>query len=274
MSHIRDEFAALLGGDQLDLGRGALVIARLGHPDLDPEPSLAALDALADAAATVSTGASPAEATTALATHLFGPGGFRGNTEDYYDPRNSFLNDVLARRTGIPITLAVVLMETARRLGLRLEGVGFPGHFLVRAPDPARPLLLDPFHGGRVLTDADLLARFRALGDPSAERVPPQALRTAATRDILARMLRNLERVYLEREEWASALDTVELLLVLDPDSPADVRLRGLLWERLECYGAAGEDLRRYLALAPDAPDAARIRTRLADLARRGPTLH
>jgi regulator of sirC expression with transglutaminase-like and TPR domain len=276
MSRLRDDFAALVAaGPRTDLARGALAIARIGHPALDPDRHLRQLDALAAAARPALTpGAPPGEAARTLARHLFAACGFRGNVQDYYDPRNSFLNYVLERRTGIPITLAVVLIETARRLGLGLEGVGFPGHFLVRVPDPAAPLLLDPFHGGRGVSDAELLARYRALGHADADRVPPEAVASTGALGILTRMLRNLERIYVDHDDCAHALEAVELLLVLVPDSPDDIRVRGLLHERLECFGAASEDLRRYLALVPDAPDADRVRARLAELARRGPTIH
>jgi regulator of sirC expression with transglutaminase-like and TPR domain len=271
---VRDDFAALVAAEPADLARGALLIARIGHPMLDPAPEIARLDALADAARPRLDGARTArERAVALAAHLFDEGGFRGNTREYYDPRNSFLNDVLARRTGIPITLAVVLIEVGARLGLCLEGVGFPGHFLVRVPDPQAPLLLDPFVG-RPLDDRALLDRYRALAARGASAVPIAALETADVRGILSRMLRNLLRIYVERDDNARALETVDLVLVLHPDSAEDVRLRGILYQHLECFAAARDDLRRYLALAPGAPDAARVRARIARLERKEPTLH
>src|SRR5262245_28586919 len=136
MMALRDDFAALVApGERTDLARAALHVARIGYPSIDVDHWLAELDDLATAVRQrLGTVTGPAEAVAVLAEHLFEACGFRGNQEDYYDPRNSFLNEVLARRTGIPITLAVVLLETGRRLGLDLEGVGFPGHFLVRVP--------------------------------------------------------------------------------------------------------------------------------------------
>ena len=196
MTRLRDEFAAVVAaGDSPDLGRAALAIARIGYPELEPEPYLAELDTLAAAAAAhLPTGRSDDEAVRAVAGYLFRERGFRGNEEDYYDPRNSFLNDVLIRRIGIPITLAVVLMETSARIGLRVEGVGFPGHFLVRAPGPRGAVLLDPFAGGRVVAEKELLARLQALAGPERKltELPPEAVEPAGTRAILARMLRNL----------------------------------------------------------------------------------
>ncbi|HZP42569.1 MAG TPA: tetratricopeptide repeat protein [Candidatus Binatia bacterium] len=274
MSRLRDEFAALVA-PPIDLGRAALAIGRLGTPELDVAPALAALDALAaDARAHVPRAASPAEAGTALATHLFRTRGFRGNAEDYYDPRNSFLDQVLARRLGIPITLTVVLIEVGARLGIPVEGVGFPGHFLARIPSPEGAVVVDPFHAGRRLDRDALLERYRAFGDPDADAVPPGALATTDTAGILVRMLGNLLRICLERTAHHEALETVDLLLVLRPASAEHVRMRGFLHAELECFGAARDDLRRYLALAPDAPDAHVVLARLAAVEQHGRTLH
>jgi regulator of sirC expression with transglutaminase-like and TPR domain len=276
MTALRDEFAALVApGDGADLARGALTIARIAYPTLDVDRWLGELDALADGVRSrLAPGMSPADAVDALATQLFGDGGFRGNQDDYYDPRNSFLNDVLTRRIGIPISLAVVLIETGARLGLTLEGIGFPGHFLVRGPGPTGPVFRDPFFGARVLDADDLLVRYRTALGPGAAAVPPSALAPARTPAILTRMLRNLLHVYLERDDAAHALPTADLLLVLVPDAPDELRMRGVLYERLECAAAALADFRRYLELAPDAPDAGAVRERVVRLARTGTVLH
>jgi regulator of sirC expression with transglutaminase-like and TPR domain len=279
MTRLRDELAAVLAaGDSPDLGRAALTIARIGYPELDPAPYLAELDALAAAAAArVPARASDDEAVRAVAGYLFRERGFRGNEEDYYDPRNSFLNDVLIRRIGIPITLAVVLIETSTRIGLRVEGVGFPGHFLVRAPGEHGTVLLDPFAGGRVVPQKELLARLQALAGPERRkvtRVPPDAVEPTGTQAILARMLRNLLHIYLERDDPTHALGTVDLLSALVPVTPELLRVRGILYERLDCFAAALQDLRTYLDLAPDAPDAGDIRGRVSRLARAAATLH
>src|SRR5437879_3420062 len=160
MGGLREDFAALVAaGERTDLARAALAIARIAYPDLDPAPSLRQLDDLAAAVRPrLYPQASPEAAVTELAGYLFGECGFRGNQEEYYDPRNSYLNDVLERRTGIPITLSVVLIETGARLGLGIEGVGFPGHFLVRVA--GRPLLLDPFFGGPPIGERALPTRY------------------------------------------------------------------------------------------------------------------
>jgi len=276
MGPLRDDFAALVAaGEQTDLARCALAIARIAYPDLDPSPSLQRLDALAAAARPrLSPAASPEAASAALTGFLFGDCGFHGDQEEYYDPRNSYLNDVLERRTGIPISLSVVLIEVGRRLGLRLEGVGFPGHFLVRLAGRRGALLLDPFFGGRPIEKRELLARYRAFRGADVAALPPHALDPAGPHAILTRMLRNLLRVLLDRKEHERALTTADLLLVLVPDSPEEVRVRGLLYEHLECSGAALDDFRRYLALLPDAPDAEQMRERIAYLARTATTIH
>ena len=269
VGRLEEDFAALVAtGAGSDLGRAALAIARIEYPALDPDPHLSRLDALAAAARPRLPGGPTAGA--ALAAHLFGEGGFRGNPEEYYDPRNSFLNDVLERRMGIPVSLAVVLIETGARLGIEVEGVGFPGHFLARVPGAAGPVVLDPFFGGREVGERELLERYRAFLGPSSaacQQVPPQALAATGTLDILARMLRNLLGIYLERADPARAREAVTLLLVLAPDAADETRIRGLLHERLECLGAALEDFRRYLALVPEAPDAEEIRRRVTRLA-------
>lgn len=276
MGGLREDFGTLVrAGDRADLARAAATVARIAYPTLDVDRCVARIDGLAAGARPhVTLDLSPHEAANALAAWLYGPAGFRGNTEDYYDPRNSFLSDVLDRRTGIPITLAVVLIETAARVGLRLDGVGFPGHFLVRVADAPRPTFLDPFDRGRPVDGAELLERYRAVGSRSAARVPSDALAPVGTLGIVTRMLRNLLRVWVDREDYVHALDAVDLILIVAPDAPDDVRLRGLIYEQLECFSAAAADLRRYVALVPRAADAQQVRDRIADLERRGPTLH
>jgi len=278
----RDRFAALVRGDATPaLGPAALEIARIAYPDLDPGPSLRQLDGLAAAIRPhLGAVATPADAAAIVAARLSDPLGFHGNRDDYYDPRNSFLNDVLERRTGIPITLAAVLIEVGARLGVRIEGVGFPGHFLACAAGARGPRFFDPFFDGQELDDVALLERLRAVSGPPGGQtavlthVPPELLATVTTGEILGRMLRNLLRVYLERNEPLSALEAVERLLLLRPDAPEELRTRAQIYERLECFAAARADYERYLALAPDAAAARDVRARLARLAHDEPTVH
>lgn len=275
---LRERFAALVAAPGCDLGRASLEIARIGHPQLDPGPTLAALDRLAEAARPrVPQGAPVPDAARALARHLFQECGFRGNADDYYDPRNSFLNDVVERKLGIPISLSVLAIEVGRRLGIPIDGVGFPGHFLIRAADAREVVLLDCFAGGAAVDEDELLERLRALagsGGPDFTHVPPRFLEPAPAPDVLARMLRNLLRIYLERREPERALSAVDLLLVLTPESADDLRTRARLYESLECFASAAADLRRYLALAPGAEDAADVRKAIGRLASDAPTLH
>jgi regulator of sirC expression with transglutaminase-like and TPR domain len=168
----------------------------------------------------------------------------------------------------------VLFMEVATRLGLAVEGVGFPGHFLVRVAGDEGPLLLDPFFGGRPIDEGELLARYRALSGADVPALPADALATTDATGILTRMLRNLLRIYLKRAEHSRALEASDLLLVLLPGSADELRVRGLLYEQLECFGAALEDFRRYLDVAPGAPDAGQIRERVARLARAAATIH
>src|SRR3989441_12935258 len=189
VSSLREEFAALVrDGARCGLGRGALEIARIAYPDPQPDRYLAEFDNLAEAARPGTGGRMPPEdRALAIGEHLFRACGFHGNTEDYHDPRNSFLNDVLERRTGIPISLSVVFIEVSRRLGVPVEGVGFPGHFLVRVAGHQGPLLLDPFFGGRPIDHDELVERLRALhGGRGIRQIPRDALRTTSTLHLLA----------------------------------------------------------------------------------------
>ena len=276
----RSRCAQLLKGPRCDLAGGALEIARIAYPGLDPAPSLAELDRLANVVRPrLMPGFSPADRALTVARFLFGECGFRGNSDDYYDTRNSFLNDVLERRMGIPITLSTVLLEVGARVGVPFEGVGFPGHFLVRVPAGAGEVLyLDPFNGGQRVNDDELLERLRVLAEtnqgPRFEVVPPELLAATPPRAILGRMLRNLLRIYLERDADAEALLAVDLLLVLAPRGADEVRTRGFLYERLGCPAAAADDFRRYLELAPEAEDVQQIQLRLSRLLDDAPTLH
>jgi regulator of sirC expression with transglutaminase-like and TPR domain len=276
----RSRFAQIVQSPHCELARGALEVARVAYPELDPGPSLAELDRLADAVRPRLLPAfSAVDRALTVARYLFGECGFKGNGDDYYDVRNSFLNDVLARRVGIPITLSTVLIEVGARVGVPFEGIGFPGHFLVRVPAGGGDhLILDPFHGGQRVDEAELLARLQSLADanrgPRFATVPPEFLTPTSARAMLGRMLRNLMRIYLERDADAEALLAVDLLLVLMPQGADEVRTRGFLYERLGCPAAAAVDFRRYLELAPEAEDHEQVRTRLSRLFDETPTLH
>jgi regulator of sirC expression with transglutaminase-like and TPR domain len=264
---------AALPEARVDLAEAALWIAAEEYPGLDVSAELAKLAELAATAAARVTGARDLEEKVArLNEFLYREQGFSGNRADYYDARNSFLNDVLARRTGIPITLAIVYLWIAERLGLPARGVGFPGHFLVRIDDAVSELLIDPFAGARI-TRSDCQARLAAA---AGEDVPldERLLEPTPARQILARVLRNLKQIWLSAEDWQRALAASERILLLSPDAPLELRDRGLLFARLECYAAAEADLRRFLALAPEDAAAEAVRAQLVELARTSPRLH
>jgi regulator of sirC expression with transglutaminase-like and TPR domain len=204
---------------ELDLGLAALLLARLEHPGLDPAPWLLRLD---DLAARSGAGREPDARRTVerLSAFLFEKEGFRGNAEDYYDPRNSCLNDVLERRLGIPITLSVVTLEVARRLGLELAGIGLPGHFVVGARVGEAVVVLDPFAGGRILDrqDAEALVS-RAVGRRVTLTDAHFARATKA--QIVARMLRNLKGIYAKRRDWEKTLAVIDGILTVEPGDQA-----------------------------------------------------
>ncbi len=253
---------------EIDLSRAALEMGRFAYPDLDVDAHLDQLARLADAATRylLETDDMPA---IALARFLFQLVGFSGDAEHYTDPRNSFINEVLARRLGIPISLSVVYLEVARRSGVAAEGVGLPGHFIVRATDPeGRVVYLDPFHRGAVLSEEDCRARVR---DLTGGRLPfhPAFLNPVGRRYILTRMLNNLRHFYLARGDLASAAQIVERLLVLSPDDLDAMRDLGTLYAQLGRARAAIPLLQRYLDERPNAPDARTVRALLGELIQR-----
>ena len=243
-----------------DLAPAALVIARIEFPRLDPAPYLTRLDEMgaaasrAIAAGTAQTGdRSALAAVRAVNRYLFEDLGFRGNSDKYDDPRNSCLNEVLDRRTGIPITLSVVYMEVARRAGLSIEGVNFPRHFLVRCADPSRPatgcLILDPFHGGVVLNEHRCRVLLQQHVGP--EVTFSRSLLAPATRgDIIVRMLLNLKRLYVNMRSFPQAHDVAELLVAMTPSALSELRDRGLLAYHLNDVTRALRDLQTYLKLS------------------------
>lgn len=219
---------------------------------------------------------SPQDRIAAINRFLFEEKGFAGNDADYYDPRNSYLNEVFDRRLGIPISLGVIQIELARRLGVPLEGVSFPGHFLVRLPVDGGLIVLDPYNGGRPLNVQELRDRAKPhLGGQSPDdQQLLEILAPASHRDILMRMLRNLKGVYAEREDFERALRCSDRLIALDPSLPDEYRDRGLLYLKLEHMPGARADLAHYLRLAPEAPDADDIRDALLAASAGGSRIH
>ena len=272
-------FAAMLAvpdGD-IDLARACLEIAADAYPGLDVEGYAGEIDRHARRlAARLDPDAAPEDRVIALNEFLFAELGFRGNADDYYDPRNSYLNEVLDRRTGIPITLSVLYLEMGRRLGLALRGVSFPGHFLVRLPLRGGMLVLDPFSGGAPLSADDLRERLARViprgatgGLPVADLPLETFLEPAGHRQILARLLRNLKGIYREEERPERLLAVLDRMIVVAPEAAAERRDRGYAYERLECWRPALRDLADYLERAPDAEDVHEVRARVAALSGR-----
>lgn len=257
--------------DEIPLFQSALLIARDEYPDLDTQYYEDVCENWrASIAPQVERATSPISALQALNRFLFEELGFSGNDDDYYDPRNSYINDVFERRLGIPISLAVMQMEVARRLGLGLEGVAFPGHFLVRMPVQGGVMVLDPYQGGRSLDVDELRQRAQphvgqeTLGDQQLLRL----LDPASHRAILTRMLRNLRSVYLERNDLERAVRCADRLLTVDPSLAMEYRERARLYQALGYNKGVIADLTHYLKLAPDADDAHGVHQMLVDAQR------
>lgn len=283
-----DEFVRAATSPDDNLPHCALLMARVAYPELDPTPFLRQLEHMGATARDhleIGLGGSPPRRMRLriVTEFVYGQLGFVGNQEQYDDPRNSLLNDVLSRRMGIPITLALVFIDVARSAGLAVEGVNFPGHFLVRClPDDddrtdSVPLLIDPFHAGALLTDAECIRLLRThLGVDAT--LDPGMLRTASKRDFLLRMLLNLKRGYVRLRSVAQAHAVTELLVALDPAALTEVRDRGLLASQLHDYASALRDLETWLRLAParedDREERQQVWDQVKDLRRRMASLN
>ena len=262
---VAEAFASLVGphveDERIPLDRAALTIARTEYPGLDFDPYLRRLEELARGVKErLPRVAEPGEIIAALNYVLFEQEGFRGNRQDYYDPRNSFLNDVLQRRLGIPITLALVYMEVARRIGFPLFGVGMPGHFLLKHYDvEGRETLIDAFNRGAIVTASECQNR---LDEIYSGQLPlhPQFLLSVSRRQMLTRILNNLKNVYMASRNLRKGLEVVDLICAIYPRSPEDVKQRALLRYSLGQLRGAVEDLEEYLKMSPDASDADEVR--------------
>ena len=262
---IADAFATLVGpqvaDEAIDLIRAALTIARTEYPGLDAESYVGRVDELARMATTRISEVGDVGQTIAALNHvLFEEAALRGNRDDYYDPRNSFLNDVLDRGLGIPITLALIYMEVGRRLGFPLFGVGMPGHFLLKHYDiDGRETLIDCFSGGDILSQKDCQHRLDEIY-AGQMTLRPEFLLAVSRRQILTRILNNLKTIYLSARNFRKALPVVDLVLVIYPRSPEDVKQRAQIRYSLGQNKGAAEDLEQYLKMSPDASDADEIR--------------
>lgn len=253
---------------EIDLVETALIIACNEYPELNISDYQRRLNLMADELQQRALGCrNVQDAVLALNAYLFDELGFSGNLSDFNDPRNSFLNDVLDRKLGIPISLSIIYMELGRRIGLAVSGVSFPGHFLVKIVTAPGEVVLDPFSRGVSLDQDELEQRLRYFSSPKHRSRPlPELLRSAGNKQIISRMLRNLKNVYLEAEDYKRALDMVNFALAIAPGKPAEIRDRALIYDQMDCYRAAIEDYQDYLMMSPRSEDAPYVKTRLAQL--------
>ena len=260
--------------DQIDLAGAALEIARDEYADLDVGVYLSRIDQLAIAVnRRLEPSSSVYRKIAALNYILFQEHGFHGNRDNYYDPKNSFLNEVLERKMGIPITLSILYMELALRIGLPLRGVSFPGHFLVKHASDAEEIVIDPFNAGDILSDESLNKLLDQLygGKVSLQR---DLLEPVTKKQILSRMLNNLKMIYLRNNDLFKALPVLQRLVILDPRSAADIRDRGIVYSRIECFSYALADFETYLQLSPDAADAGAVKEEIIKLGKQVRQVH
>ncbi|MBW2269575.1 MAG: tetratricopeptide repeat protein [Deltaproteobacteria bacterium] len=275
MTDPREQFRAAIERPelQIDLAETALWVAAEEYPGLDVPAYLARLDGMAqEVGPRVRAAGGLAARVDCLNDYLFRECGFAGNREHYDDPRNSFLNDVLDRGCGLPITLAIVYVEVGHRLGLPVRGVGFPGHFLAKLEGEPE-ILVDAFFG-RTLTRGECAERLRAVLGSDAKLEPLDHLRAATTREIIARLLTNLKQVYAHGGDWLRALACCDRLLLLTPDAASELRDRAIIYERLDCFSAAASDVERLLEIVPESGGDGSLRARLTALRHRVGPLH
>lgn len=252
----------------IDLLHAALLIGTNEYPSLDVDRYLELVDEWAqEITSSLGEDAGTEEILQALNDLMFDKKGFSGNSIDYYDPRNSFISDVLERRTGIPISLSIIYIELGRRLGLKIEGVSFPGHFLVKVPYLGGEIVLDPYNHGISLSAENLLQRLNNMMDTETETdTLAPFLQTASKKDILVRMLSNLKGIYQQQGDQAKVLDAITKILQVNPTLVDEYRDRGLLLNSLECHNAALSDLQYYLSATPESNDISTIRDLVIDL--------
>ena len=272
-SDVIQAFAALVRSEiedeRVDILRAALTFSRIDNPALDIERYAHRVDELAvRVAAKIDDPDDPIEVIAALNDVLFREEVFRGDTVDYYSPRNSFLHHVLDRRLGIPISLALVYMEVARRVGFQLFGVGMPGHFLLKHYDvDGHSILIDAFERGSIVTEDDCRQKLDSIYSGQVA-LQPEFLLPVTRRQMLTRMLNNLRSIYLSQRDFRRAVQVVNLILVIYPRSPEDMKQRAVLRYNLNDFRGALSDFEEYVKMSPDASDAEEIRQTALSLRR------
>ena len=267
---IRQRFTEIISRRdvEIDLAEAALFIAKEEYLDLDIEGYLSKLDRMAAVVRERIRGEiDPYQIIVQINRYLFDEEGFFGNTYEYYEPMNSFLNDVLERKTGIPITLSVIYLEIGRRLNFPLVGVGLPGHFIIKHISSQREILIDPFTRGKILSEEECA---EMLNEIYGKDVPfrREFLASTPKKQMLARILTNLKGIYLHLQDYPRALSAVERILLINPRTPQEIRDRGMVYYKLEALPKAMIDFETYLKLAPDAQDASIIKQNIQLLGR------
>ena len=254
--------------EDISLAEAALLIAGHGDPALNVSAYLKRIDELAYMLRLRIAEEEDLPGRIAVLNHfLFGELGFGPNAEDYYDPRNSFLNEVLERRVGIPITLSVIYLELGRRVGLPLQGVSFPGHFLVKCPVADGTVVIDPYSGGISLGLQDLQTRLRDVrGGEVSRAIVAELLVSASNKDILVRLLRNLKAIYLRDQNLDKALPIVNWIVEITPEQAPELRDRGMIYQELECPRAALADFEAFVKQSPSSEDSSDILGRIMEL--------
>jgi regulator of sirC expression with transglutaminase-like and TPR domain len=272
-SDVIQAFATLVRSEiedeSVDILRAALTLSRIHEPFLDMERYVHRVDELAARVAVkIDDPDDPVQIIAAMNDVLFREEMFRGNTVDYYSPRNSFLHDVLERRLGIPITLALVYMEVARRVGFQLFGVGMPGHFLLKHYDvDGHSILIDAFERGSIVTEEDCRQKLDSIYSGQVA-LQPEFLLPVTRRQMLTRILNNLRSIYLSQRDFRRAVQVVDLILVIYPRSPEDMKQRAVLRYNLNDFRGALSDFEEYVKMSPDASDAEEIKQTALSLRR------
>jgi regulator of sirC expression with transglutaminase-like and TPR domain len=252
--------------ESIDLAKAAFYIAQEEYPQLDVEEYLNALDTMAlELQERLPYGRYPLKIVQSINEYLYKDLGFRGNTQNYYDPRNSFFNDVIDRRLGIPISLALLYIEIAKRIDFPMVGVGMPGHFLIRPDVEEMEIFVDAFNNGHVMFPQDCQQRLSQIFQHDVT-LQPEYLAAVDKRQFLTRTLTNLKYIYVQQHELEKALAAVERILLLFPGMIQEIRDKGLLCYQLGRFSHAREDLESYLAFAPTAQDANKIRSLLSQI--------
>ncbi|RDH81638.1 MAG: hypothetical protein DIZ80_16340 [endosymbiont of Galathealinum brachiosum] len=267
-----DAFKVLLNqpDNDISLAKAALMIARLEYPELDIDDYLSKIHNIAEEINNrLPATANAAEILKQLNHVLFIEKGYEGNSTSYYDPRNSFLNDVIERKLGIPISLSILYIELGNALGLPLSGVSFPGHFLVKLEISDGAIVLDPYFGGISLNEEDIEERLREYYGSKLNKSRAQGVLASSTnKEIVLRVMRNLRNLYLQEENWTKALPLADIMVEMDDDQADALKARAAIYDQQECHTPALADYSAYLKLSPDNPGNQFIRARVIELAK------